>query len=151
MRHSLPTDWKEESVPKKMRTCLPKSLLRLYSKNSLKRNLCQTNSSRNIYQKVLEKNISTTNSLRRILYKAVFKRNLIKIHLMKNSTQKTLYQKIFEDKIRPTYVWRRTRYQTICEGQLSTKQTSNRNLIQTNFKGNLYQRVFGKTCLPQKD
>ena len=42
------------------------------------------------------------------------------------------------------------RYQTICEGQLSTKQISNGNIFQTNTKGNLYQRVFGKTCLPKK-
>ena len=54
---------------------MPKSLWRLYSKNSLKRNLCQTNSSRNLYQKSIGKNISTTNSLRRNLYKTVFKRN----------------------------------------------------------------------------
>ena len=42
------------------------------------------------------------------------------------------------------------RYQTICEGQLSTKQISNGNIFQTNTKGNLYQRVSGKTCLPKK-
>ena len=118
---------------------------------TLWRNLCQTNSSRNLFQKSIGKNISTTNSLRRNLYKAVFKRNLTKIHLMKKSTPKKLYQKIFEDKIRPEYVWRKTRYQTICEGQLSTKLTLNRNLFQTNSRGNFYQRAFGRTCLPKKD
>ena len=107
---------------------------------TLWRNLCQTNSSRNLFQKSIGKNISTTNSLRRNLYKAVFKRNLTKIHLMKKSTQKKLYQKIFEDKIRPEYVWRKTRYQTICEGQLSTKQTLNRNLKSPeSFLGCIFQ------------
>ena len=50
----------------------------------------------------------------------------------------------FEDTL-----WK-VRYQTICEGQLSTKQTSNGNIFQTNSKGNLYQRLFGKACLPKK-
>ena len=53
----------------------------------------------------------------------------------------------------PHLFWRyfvKVRYQTICEGQLSTKQASNGNIFQTNSKRNLYQRVFGKTCLPKK-
>ena len=48
---------------------------------------------------------------------------------------------MFEDAL-----WK-ARYQTICEGQLSTKQTSTGDIFQTNSKGSLYQRVFGKTCL----
>ena len=40
-------------------------------------------------------------------------------------------------------------YQTRCEGKLSTKQTLNRNPLQTNSEINLCQRVFEeKICVP---
>ena len=53
----------------------------------------------------------------------------------------------------PLLFWRyfvKVRYQTICEEQLSTKQTSNGNVFQTNSKGNLYQRVFEKNMPTKK-
>ena len=68
---------------------------KLSTKNSLKRILCQTNSSRNLYQESIGRNISTTNSLKRNLYKTFFKRN---------HNQKIFEEKNYQKKNLPKYI-----------------------------------------------
>ena len=63
------------------------------TKNSLKRNLCQTIFGSNPYRKSIGRIISTTNSLKGNLYKTIFKRNP--------------YQKIFQEKIYKTNIYRK--------------------------------------------
>ena len=94
-------------------------------------------------KKEMEEPFLPQNLLREISTKQCSKETPTKKYLRKKSTprKKNLCQTIFEDQIRPKYiyiyVWRKIRYQTICEGRLSTKQALNRNIFQTNFKGNL--------------
>ena len=70
-----------------------------------------------------------------------FQKNLRPKKLRKQSTKnnwkRNLYKQIFERKIQPKYIWK-IRYQTICDGELFTKHTLNRNLFQTNSKRNFY-------------
>ena len=89
-RHSLPKAWKEESPRKKWKHVCQNRFDNFSTKNSLKRNLYQTNCSSNLYRKSIGRNISTTNSLKGNLYKTIFKRNL--------------YWKIFQEKIYKTNI-----------------------------------------------
>ena len=97
--------------------------------------------------------MSTTISLKRNLYKAIFERN----HHKKNdkSTKKYLmrhlYQKTVEGKIMSTSTQiylKKSSPPNYLRRKLSTKQTLHKSLFQTNSKRNLYQRILEETCLP---
>ena len=177
-RHSLPKGWKEESLPKIFWKHVCQNLFEnnFSAKNSLKRNLCQTNS-RNFHQKRIGRNISTANFLKRNLYKTIFKRNP--------------YQEIFEDKIYCTKKYSReistknikiNFYPNMSEGKFSDKQDVKGNSLPNKLwigipskqilketstkesliyiyiylhikhflKENLYEQIFEEKSLPRK-
>ena len=100
------------STKKCLNTCLPKSLLRqfLYKKLSEQKSM-PTNSSRNLDQKTIGRNISTRNSLKRNLDNTMFEKNLrpkIWGNYLPNITWKEVSnKKIFEAEIwGKSYSWK---------------------------------------------
>ena len=84
----------------------------------------------------LWREISTRQFPKKAPTKKYLKKNLL--YLREISTKRYL----FEEKIYPDMPEGKILYQTRCEGKLSTKQTLNRNPLQTNSDINLCQRVF---------
>ena len=150
-KHSQPKDWKEESLPKKcLKTFWTKPLWRhVFNQNLSEEECIPKKVNRNLYQKILDETC-----LPQTLWKELSKKQFSKETTTKKNKnppkvpdEKTP-PKIFEDKILYPNIRRRILHQTICQGKLSTKQTLNKSLFQTNSKRNLYQRMFEETCLP---
>ena len=101
-RHSLPTDWKEESLQKTM-----KNIFAEISANSLPKTPWREIYTKQIptetsTKKVLAKTSSTTNPLKRNLHKAILKRNPAKKHIWwKNLPKKSSTNKYVNIKFDP--------------------------------------------------
>ena len=151
-KHSQPKDWKEESTTQKMSedilsetsltTCIyPRTIWRGIR---IPKKIQQ----RPVSKKKIGRDITTTNSLKRTLYKAIFERNHHKKHekIHQKYLMRNLYQKIVEGKILP---------KNIHEENFSTKQSSVKgnslpnkllieSLFQTNSKrNNLPKNIWG--------
>ena len=143
--HSLPTDWKKESLPKKNWKHFCQNLFEGSIAKTLWREIyAKQIPAETSTKEVLEETFLPQTPWREISTKQFSKEPPTTKYLRDKSTppKKKLYQKRFEDKIRPKYVWRKNLYQAICEWQLSTKQTLNRNIFQTNSKGNLPKSIW---------
>ena len=108
-RHSVPIDWKEESLPKKIENMFAKiSAKTLYQKLSEEKSMPNKFQQKPSTKKVLAKTFLPQPPWREISTKQFSKETPPKKILDEKIYQKN--QKIFEDNIRPKYVWRKISY-----------------------------------------
>ena len=155
-KETFPANWEEESLPKKSEDLI---LTKMPSKAFFVKTLWREIRAKQISIETCIKKILDETRPPQTLWREVCTKQFSKETTTKNEQIhqkyliKHLYQKIVEGpvklcKILPKYIWRKVPHRTICEGELSTKQTLPKSLFQTNSKRNLYQKIFEETCLP---
>ena len=149
-KETFPAKGLERGISSKniLKTCLPKSVCKQFLCQKLSEEKSMPNKQQKLppkknwkkhfYGKLSEEKSLQNNFQNKSLPRNIWRQNLLYQKIFKRN----LYQKIFEDKFLPKYVGRNFFWQTRCEGKLSTKQTLNRNPVQTNSERNLYQREF---------